>query len=74
MIIIISCGEDGDRSIYRMTKAELLTKINEDYWGEDVKFAPAGEVPDLDYFVGMIVIDGDIVAPQPAKVVTEWTL
>jgi hypothetical protein len=76
MLIVISCSEDGDRSSYRMTKAELLTRLNDkdDWGGGDTVFAPAGGVPDLEYFVGVIIIDGDIVAPHPEKTVTEWAL
>ena len=75
IVIVISCSEDGDKTIVRMTKAELLKKLKEHYWGENPKFAPAGTVPDLDYFGGgLIIIDGDVVEPRPIQTVTEFAL
>jgi hypothetical protein len=74
MMIVISCSEDGDKTIYRLTKAEALKRLNDpDHWG-NTKFASANEMPEMDYFVGLIIIDGDIVTPKPAKTVTEWSL
>lgn len=74
VVIVISGTRDGDKYIYRMTKHELLSKLKERHWGEDVKFADAGTVPELDGFVGLIVIKGDVVAPRPIDVVKEWDL
>jgi hypothetical protein len=74
IVIVINCTEDGDRHVSRLTKAEFLWKFKSDHWGKKPKFAPAGSVPDMSLFVGIIVIDGDIVVPRPVQVVTEYEL
>ena len=74
MIVVIYCNEDGDTSIYRMPKSEFLQKLKLHHWGEDPKFAPTGTVPNLDHFVGLVVVDGDVVEPKPIQTVTEFTL
>ena len=75
IVIVIYCNKDGDKYIERMTRGDFLQKLKDHEWGENPKFAPAGTVPDLDYFSGgLIVIDGDGIEPRPVQTVTEFTL
>lgn len=71
---VLSCGEDGDKKLDRMTKADLCDRLEENWWGSDVRIAQPNEKIDLDRFVGIIIIDGDIVVPKAVEKVTRYTL
>lgn len=72
-LIVIYCSEDGDKSIYRYTKADFAKKIEGMLReGSQPKFAEAGKLPNLDYFEGYIVIEGDIIQPTPVETVTKY--
>jgi hypothetical protein len=73
-VLVISCGEDGDKTLARLTKAELCDRLDEQWYGEDPQFASPSAVPDLERFVGLIIIDGDIIAPKPVEKVTRYKL
>jgi hypothetical protein len=73
-VLVISCSEDGDKSLHRLTKAELCDRLDEQWYGESPAFAPPGTVPNMDTFVGLIIIEGDIVVPKPVEKVTRYQL
>jgi hypothetical protein len=77
-VVVIYCSEDGDKSIYRYTKEEFAKEIERMVAdGEDPKFARAGDVTDsgfMDHFAGYIIIDGDVIVPQPVKVAIKFKL
>lgn len=68
-------GEDGLRT-YAMDEAELVKRLNESYWGEDVEFVD--RVPpnaDSNYWGRIIVIiRGSVVVPKAIKVVKEFAI
>ena len=76
--IVISVGDGA--SIERLTRAVLLSRLNEDYYGskerifteEDFK-KERGPV-DLLMRRGLYIIKGDVIAPTPKEVVKEWSL
>ena len=77
IVIVIYCNEDGDRYFERMRKSTLLSKLKDNHWGRDIKFATSDQADkgDLgDAFVGLIVIDGDVVVPRAVSVTTEYSL
>ena len=74
-VVVISCNEDGDPpTIHEYTKIDFLAKLNDDWWGSDVKFAEPGSVPDTGSFVGLIVIEGRMVQPKAVEVVKRYEL
>lgn len=75
-LIAIYCSEDGDKSIKFTTKAEFMKKIEEDLKGgcEMPRFAKPGEKVELDYFVGYILIEGNVIVPKAVEKVTKYEL
>lgn len=74
IVIVISCNEDGDKSIDRMRKEEFLARLKRDCYGSKPVFQPAGTVPNLDCFSGLIVIEGDVIVPKAVQRVTEYEI
>ena len=68
---VISCSEDGDVSVECVTKEELESKLNEEYWGSNPKFLDAS-CRDLRSRAGLLVIKGERVVPSPVEVVKGW--
>ena len=71
-ITVVRYNEDGDLpSVEQMTKAELRSRLAEDYYGPGVKFYnPNTDSPDT--FVGLVVVGGHIIEPRPIKVALDW--
>lgn len=67
---VIYSSEDGKVRVNRFSKEELENRLNKNYWGDDPKFL--SEKDDLAYSVGLMIIKGDLIAPQPKKVVEQW--
>lgn len=74
--VVIYLNEDGDRpSVEQMSGVELRKRLKEKYWGERVKFAEDGPSRvETEYFVGLIIVKGQIVQPRPVQVTTEYDL
>lgn len=66
-------NEDGDpASINQFTKFQLLAALENEDWG---KVEIATKIPkNLDSFVGLVIIKGEIVSPYPVKVITALEL
>ena len=73
-VVVIRCSEDGDKSIDVIREETFLEQLNKGYYGEKPVFAKPGEKIEMDYFVGMIVIKGEIVSPKPVDVVKKYEL
>jgi hypothetical protein len=67
---VIYSSEDGEVSVERLSKEDLEKRLNENYWGDKPKFL--SESDDLAYNAGLMIIKGELVTPQPKKVVEEW--
>tara|TARA_R100001594_G_scaffold121248_2_gene157050 strand:- start:338 stop:565 length:228 start_codon:yes stop_codon:yes gene_type:complete len=67
---------DGDTIVSSMTKEVLEERLNEDWYGTDVKFL--NEIPknnDTNYWgEDILIIKGDIVTPKPVQTVTEYEI
>lgn len=74
--VTIYLNEDGDRaSVEQMSGSELRKRLKEQYWGARVRFADSGPSRvETEYFVGLIVIRGQVVEPRPVQVATEYDL
>lgn len=70
--IVIYCSEDGDKGIESYSEEELEARLNENYWGKNVKFGTADE--NLDMFVGIIIIKGNTIIPKAKEVITKYKL
>ena len=81
MVIVLHCGEDGDKSlrIYKDDQ-EFITWLKKAYDSDKPGYGPKFITPDengdidLETVDGMIVIRGAIVEPQAKKVAIEWTM
>ncbi len=74
MYTIINVSEDGIH-ISSMPGPELKKKLEEDYWGSDLKFLtriPGGDPQEWGRCT--IIIKGDVIVPQPVQTVTEYKL
>ena len=75
MFHVIVCTEDGDHYLESLSEAELLIRLKEEYWGQDVtilKDAPSSL--DLQKFSGIIIFRGPLVAPQPKQQTIAWMI
>ena len=71
-IIVLHCTEDGP-AISKTTEAEFLRDLADGDYGENPEFDT--ELPvDLNAYVGLVVIRGDIITPQPVLQVTKYKL
>lgn len=75
-VVAIYCSEDGDKSIKFTTKAEFMKGIEADMkdGASFPRFAKPGEKIEMDYFVGYILIEGDVIVPKPVEKVTKYEL
>ena len=79
MYYVIYNSEDGVR-ITKHTKEDLEEKLNERYWGPDVKTLCAlPSEPNPDYWdngsnTTLVIIEGMCVVPHEVKTVTELKL
>lgn len=75
-LIAIYCSEDGDKSIEFTTKTAFMREMEQNLKdGSSMpKFAKPGEKLDLDYFVGYILIEGEVIVPKPVERVTKYEL
>jgi hypothetical protein len=76
MIVISSGHDNGEYELEMMSKAELLKRLNDDYYDLPIlndkirhnrKF-------DLTSQAGMFILEGAFLTPIPKEVVKEWTL
>ena len=71
-MIIICFNEDGDLpTVEELTREEFLKDLNTDKWGENPAFTPSANIS-VNRFVGLMVIDGEIVQPRPKTTVKTW--
>lgn len=73
-VIVIHCSEDGDKSISVIREEDFLKDLNAGYYGDKPVFAKPDEKIEMDYFVGMIVIKGNVIQPKPVDVVKKYEL
>lgn len=70
---LLSCSEDGDVRVESMSKATLLKRLDEKYYGENPKFVDRIPNNDMMYWQGkMVLIKGKIVVPQTRQVVETY--
>jgi hypothetical protein len=72
--ITIHNGE-GDTIVNHLSKGELLKRLKENYWGEDIKFL--GNLPngDTNYWgCNLLIIKGEIVTPKAVEKVVEYDI
>ena len=68
---VIRTSEDGMRvSVH--TKAKLEEMLNEEHWGEGVKFLT--EKSEFEYESGIMIIKGECVTPKAIKHVEKWSV
>jgi len=80
--IVVSVGDGA--SIERLTRAQLMDRLNEKWWGakrildvdafERLLGRTGSGAIDLMATAGLFIIKGDLVVPKPAKVVETWSL
>lgn len=76
-VVVLYFNEDGDvPSVNQMSKEEFLSRLEENYWGENPKFADMkpGWTIDTDSFVGLVVIEGKVIVPKPVQVATKYEI
>lgn len=72
---VLYCSEDGDVHLERFTKQRLEKALADEDWGPDVKIHLCSEIPRrLESAVGIFIIKGQSIVPQPKTVVTAWEL
>ena len=74
---VISGSEDGGCDMDALTKEELLLRLKPDadgysYYGKKKVLSEPPE--EIDNFIDLLIIKGDIVVPKPKTVVKEWEL
>lgn len=68
---VLTATQDGDKYLDVYSKEDLERKLNDEDFGDPREFLPANvPIPDLDSWVGHIIIRGEIVAPTTSR----WTL
>lgn len=71
--IVLCYGEDSDRVKPEFfTKRKLEERLNEKYWGENVKIL--GIDSEMEYDTGILIIKGEVIKPRSIKVVQQWEL
>lgn len=72
--VVIRTDEDGI-SIEHLTKAELLKRLEEKYYGDvsPMPFIPPNSDP-TEWGISFVVIKGSVVKPAPVAVVTKYTI
>lgn len=83
-MILIHCSEDGDHSVEQLPKEVFLKKLNDGEYGDNGDNGPLREFMapndlgkrwfDLNTFVGIILVDGDVVVPKVKEIVKKFTL
>ena len=73
-VILIHCSEDGDKSIGFVREETFLKDLNDGHYGDKPVFAKPGEKIEMDYFVGIILIKGEVIQPKPVDVVKKYEL
>lgn len=68
---VIFGSDDGDVRISNLTKDELETRLNENYWG-GAKIRSEIDDEDLRELNGVVIIRGDMVIPFGERSVTRW--
>jgi hypothetical protein len=77
---IVHTSEDGDVSLEVVTKAEILKRLTPDkdgyveYRAEEIHDKLPESYADLCAQGGMYIIKGELVIPQPKKVVTTFEI
>ncbi len=74
---ILIRNSEGDTYVTKLTEAELLERIEEQYWGSAVKFL--SNVPkDADTNMwpedAILIIACNIIVPQPVEIITKYKL
>jgi len=65
-------NSDGDATVDFFTKEDLLTNLNDGYWG-DVGFINSIEQNDTNYWgESILIIKGKIAVPEVATIVTSY--
>lgn len=73
--LVLYYSEDGDRPrIETLREDVLVSRLAESYYGPSPRFLAPDERMDPDSFVGLVVIRGSVVVPQPAEVIKTWRL
>ena len=73
MEYFVITNTDGSTLIEAFTKAELESKLNHNYWGNDIKFLDSVAEANTNYWRGhTLIIKGSIVKPESRQVTTQW--
>ena len=61
-------NHDGEAHIDHITKDELLSNLNEDYYGEDAEFVTDVHIRPCDMWLDneLLIIKGTVVVPEPS--------
>lgn len=68
---VISTGPDGTH-VSAISKEELEKRLNEQYWGDEPRFAELGPRTDFNYGSHIYIIKGETVLPREVSVVTKY--
>jgi len=75
MYFLFHISEDGDLSIEKMNKDELLSRINENYYGDISFHYEIPEESDPNYWEKRaLIIKGRIVFPKPVQLVEKYEI
>jgi len=70
----IISNSDGDTTVDKISKEELLRRLNESYYG-NVEYKNQVEESDTNYWgEGVLIIKGEIVVPEPIETVKEYDI
>ncbi len=68
-------NSDGDTCVDMITEEKLLKRLDEKYWGEDVKFLNEIPTSDTNYWgETVLIVGGEIVVPKPKEIVVSYNL
>lgn len=72
--LVIVSSEDGPSMCY-ITKDKLIERLNENYWGNDIKWFSNPELFDLELMCNQgIIMEGKPIVPKPKKVIETYEL
>jgi len=68
-------NSEGDTSVHKMTKEELLTRLEEEYWGSNPQFINQIKQADTNYWGdSMMIIKGEMVEPYAEETITKYEI
>jgi hypothetical protein len=68
-------NSEGDTRVSMVTKQELLTRINENYWGEREYLSEIPDELDTNYWGNnVLIIKGEVVSPVAKEKVIEYEI